>query len=77
MFDLQKVVRPNVQKLVPYSSARDEFEGTASIWLDANENCLDSGFNRYPDPHQKVLKQAIAQLKGVDASQILLGNGSD
>lgn len=77
MFDVNKLVRPNVQQLVPYSSARDEFSGTAEVWLDANENCLDTGFNRYPDPYQRELKAALAALKSVDPTQLLLGNGSD
>jgi histidinol-phosphate aminotransferase len=33
--------------------------------------------NRYPDPHQKKLKQKIASLKNVGEDQIFLGNGSD
>ncbi len=64
-----------------YSSARDEFKGAASVFLDANENNLGSlageGFNRYPDPHQKKLKSRIAEIKGVRPEQIFLGNGSD
>jgi histidinol-phosphate aminotransferase len=64
-----------------YSSARDEFKGTASVFLDANENNLGSlagdNYNRYPDPHQKKLKSRIAEIKGVQPDQIFLGNGSD
>ncbi|WP_187261509.1 histidinol-phosphate transaminase [Pontibacter beigongshangensis] len=81
MFNLESLVRPNVLKMKPYSSARDEFKGSASIFIDANENNIGSlagsNYNRYPDPHQKKLKQKIAQLKGVRPSQIFLGNGSD
>ncbi len=81
MFDLESIVRPNVLKMKPYSSARDEFKGTASVFIDANENNLGSlageNYNRYPDPHQKKLKQLIADIKGVKPSQIFLGNGSD
>jgi histidinol-phosphate aminotransferase len=64
-----------------YSSARDEFKGTASVFLDANENNLGSlageNYNRYPDPHQKKLKERIAEIKNVQPDQIFLGNGSD
>lgn len=81
MFNLEKIVRPNVLKMKAYSSARDEFKGAASVFVDANENNLGSlageGYNRYPDPHQKKLKEKIAGIKGVKASQIFLGNGSD
>ena len=71
--------RPSVLQLKPYSSARDEFEGTPDslVFLDANENPFPTDYNRYPDPHQKHLKSIIAPLKGVTTDQILLGNGSD
>lgn len=81
MFNLERIVRPNVLKMKAYSSARDEFKGAASVFVDANENNLGSlageGYNRYPDPHQKKLKDEIAGIKGVKPSQIFLGNGSD
>ncbi|WP_299708604.1 histidinol-phosphate transaminase [uncultured Pontibacter sp.] len=81
MFNLVSIVRPNVLKMKPYSSARDEFKGSASVFIDANENNLGSlageKYNRYPDPHQKKLKEVIAGMKGVKPSQIFLGNGSD
>jgi histidinol-phosphate aminotransferase len=76
-FDLESLIRPDLLEMKPYSSARDEFEGSASIFLDANENPFDNGVNRYPDPLQKKLKQRIAEIKGVKAEQLFLGNGSD
>jgi histidinol-phosphate aminotransferase len=62
-----------------YSSARDEFKEfeTNMVFLDANENPFSNGYNRYPDPQQKLLKTLLAQQKKVSSSQILLGNGSD
>ncbi|WP_192903890.1 histidinol-phosphate transaminase [Panacibacter ginsenosidivorans] len=81
MFDLNNLVRENIKKLVPYSSARDEFSGDAKVFLDANENSLGSPlpkwYNRYPDPHQQKVKEAISKIKGVPAEHIFLGNGSD
>lgn len=80
MFDLSKIVRQNIQQLKPYSSARDEFEGTADVYLDANENSFGSvlkAYHRYPDPLQRNLKKQIAELKRVPAEKIFLGNGSD
>lgn len=73
------LVRPNILALEPYSTARDEFKGgDISVWLDANESPYPSGLNRYPDPHQKQLKSAIARLKGVAENQIFIGGaGSD
>lgn len=74
---IQQLVRSNIQQLKPYASARSEFTGQAEVFLDANESPFDTGYNRYPDPLQHTLKASVAQLKGVPASQIFLGNGSD
>ena len=74
---IERLVRPNILKLKPYSSARDEFKGAEAIFLDANENPYDSGFNRYPDPRQLLLKKVISELKNVGVENIFLGNGSD
>jgi histidinol-phosphate aminotransferase len=76
MFDLDKLVRTNVKKLIPYSCARDDFHGKADIFLDANENPFGN-LNRYPDPYQRELKAAISRIKGVPSDNIFLGNGSD
>lgn len=75
--EISNLVRPNILKLVPYSSARSEFKGKAEIFLDANENPFETGLNRYPDPLQWKLKAAISKLKDVPAENIFLGNGSD
>lgn len=75
--DLSKLVRPNIFALKPYSCARDEFKGEASVYLDANENPMNAPYNRYPDPMQWELKDKIAKLKRVQPEQIMLGNGSD
>ena len=81
MFNLASLVRSNIKKLSPYSSARDEFSGKASVFLDANENSLGSPltkwYNRYPDPLQKKVKEKISFIKKVSVEQIFLGNGSD
>lgn len=77
-FNLQDITRPNIWSLQPYSSARDEFTGSEGIFLDANENPYGDN-NRYPDPHQRVLKQKLVELKGNDIKpeNIFIGNGSD
>ena len=77
---IEQLIRKNIQNLRPYSSARSEFSGTASVFLDANENGHDlfgEALNRYPDPLQLAVKQRIAKLKGVPVESIFLGNGSD
>jgi len=76
-FSIDNITRKNIKALKPYSTARDDFKGTASVYLDANENPFSSEFNRYPDPKQNLLKIAIAQLQQVEPQQIILGNGSD
>jgi len=75
--DIRALLRKNIRDLVPYSSARDEYKGKEAVFLDANENPFDTGYNRYPDPYQRELKEAISQIKKVPAHQIFLGNGSD
>jgi histidinol-phosphate aminotransferase len=76
MFDITKTVRANILNLEPYSSARDEFEGSEGIFLDANENPFGD-LNRYPDPFQKTLKEKLSEVKSIPAENIFLGNGSD
>jgi histidinol-phosphate aminotransferase len=79
--NIDTLVRENIKKLKPYSSARSEYRGNAEVFLDANENSygspLDENFNRYPDPLQWKLKQEIAKIKGVPPQNIFVGNGSD
>ncbi|MDR2037950.1 MAG: histidinol-phosphate transaminase [Bacteroidales bacterium] len=75
--NLEQWVRPNIWNLKPYSTARNEFVGEASVYLDANENPYSETLNRYPDPLQWKVKEMIAQIKGVHKEQIFLGNGSD
>lgn len=79
--DINNLQRENIKNLKPYSTARDEYKGQASVFLDANENGygspLDVNFNRYPDPLQLDLKDAISKIKGVPIENTFLGNGSD
>jgi histidinol-phosphate aminotransferase len=80
-FDISTLLRNNIKNLIPYSSARDEFKGTADVFLDANENSLGSPlikwYNRYPDPMQWKVKEKLSAIKGVSPQHIFLGNGSD
>ena len=79
MKDILSWVRPNIRALEPYSTARDEYDADAcpGIFLDANESPYDNGVNRYPDPHQRLLKEKVAGIKGVRPAQLFIGNGSD
>ena len=77
MFSLNKILRKNINNLVPYSSAREEYTGEEAVFLDANENPYNSPYNRYPDPLQNKLKKRISDIKGIPQAKIFLGNGSD
>lgn len=80
-FNADNLVRENIRVMTAYSSARHEFSGNATIFLDANENAfgspLSTDYNRYPDPLQLKLKEKISSIKGVPVPNIFLGNGSD
>lgn len=77
--NIQDLIRDNIKKLKPYSSARDEFQGNSEdmVFLDANENPFKNGVNRYPDPQQGQLKSVLSEIKGISVKNMLLGNGSD
>ena len=77
--EIKDLIRENIKSLEAYSSARDEFKAMSSefVFIDANENPFDTGLNRYPDPQQTLVKEALSKIKGISEEQILLGNGSD
>ena len=85
MFELNTILRENIKKLVPYSSARDEYKGKEGVFLDANENSFGApvaiensvALNRYPDPLQLSVKDKLGKIKGLPIENIFLGNGSD
>lgn len=74
---IERLVRPNILNLAPYTCARNEYTGEARAWLDANENSLIDRLNRYPDPLQLEVKKRLSQLRVVPAENIFLGVGSD
>ena len=78
--NIDAIVRDNVKKMFPYSSARDDFKGVFdrdSIYLDANESPFDNGLNRYPDNKHIELKNLVSNIKNVNLNQLVLGNGTD
>ncbi len=81
MINIEKLLRKNIKNLLPYSSARDEYSGDIGIFLDANENSFGSipegDLNRYPDPHQSVIKEKLSRIKKTNSKNIFIGNGSD
>ena len=77
-----------IKDLKPY----DPIQGSYRVRLDANESFLPlpqalveeakaaverTAFNRYPDPAARELCQAFAACYGVQAQQVVAGNGSD
>ena len=76
MENINFLIRENIKNLSPYSSARDEYNGTEGVFLDANENPFGK-LNRYPDPYQWRLKQILSSQKKLAVENILIGNGSD
>jgi histidinol-phosphate aminotransferase len=79
--NLQNLIRENIKRLTPYSSARKEFKGSANIFLDANENSfgspIETNYHRYPDPLQLEIKEKIAIWNDLKTDEIFIGNGSD
>ena len=80
--DLLPLVREDLRGFGGYSSARSNaLDG--EVWLNANEspwpNPADAGSScrRYPDPQPVPLVQALARLYRCEASQVLVGRGSD
>lgn len=76
-FSIAQIIQPHLKELVPYSSARDEFQGEASIYLDANENPFQDKYNRYPDSDQHQLRAAASSWLNISPDQLLFVNGSD
>lgn len=74
---VMRLVRNNIRNLAPYSTARDEYKGGIGVFLDANENPYNNGYNRYPDPRQSRLKELLSRLKGIAPESMFIGNGSD
>ncbi len=69
--------RDNIEKLTPYSSARDQFTDIADVYLDANENPFETEVNRYPDPRHTELRSLWSEAIGCNAANMVVGNGSD
>ncbi len=78
ILEIERLFRENIREMAPYSTARDEYDGELGIYLDANENPFENGFNRYPDPHNRRIRERVAERRGVASDRIFVGgNGSD
>ncbi|MFA7560275.1 MAG: histidinol-phosphate transaminase [Sphaerochaeta sp.] len=78
---MKELLRDNIANLTPYSSARTEFTGTASVFLDANEHYQNfveqAGANRYPDPRATLLRKKIEEVLALPFENTVVGSGSD
>lgn len=80
---IENLVRENIRKLKPYTSARQSH--SEGILLDANENSYGSvlkgelfeNINRYPDPYQKELRETVGKFYKVNPKNLFFGVGSD
>ena len=83
--NIRNLIRKNILSLTPYTSARDIYDSSEGILLDANENSWGSTFeeieglhlNRYPDPHQKDLRKVVGGYYKIPEENLFFGVGSD
>ncbi len=83
--NIRSLIRKNILSLTPYTSARDIYDSSEGILLDANENSWGSTFdeteglnlNRYPDPHQKDLRKITGEYYKIPEENLFFGVGSD
>lgn len=80
-----------VVRIAPYVPGQSRIEGRKDpIKLSSNESSFGpspaaieayhaaaASLNRYPDASQTALREAIAEVHGLDAARIVCGNGSD
>ncbi|MEM7270271.1 MAG: histidinol-phosphate transaminase [Pseudomonadota bacterium] len=83
--------QPGIMDIAPYVGGASHVEGAETvIKLSSNENpygpspkaraayeAAISNLADYPDPGCEALRSAIAERHGIEASQIICGNGSD
>ncbi len=79
---VKNLMRENIVSLDPYRCARDEFEGSAEVYLDANESWrkyidFPGEINRYPDPRSSAVRKALEEVLGLPYDSTIVGNGSD
>ena len=82
--------KPGILEITPYVGGRADAEGVGKVFkLSSNESAFDpsplaveayrsaaANLELYPDGSVKILREAIAESFGLDASRIVCGNGS-
>lgn len=81
--NINQLSRKNIQKLVPYQSAR-RLGGQGDIWLNANEYPVSPQFkltpiqlNRYPEAQPQALITRYAKYTNVNPQNVLVSRGGD
>lgn len=83
--------KPGITEISPYTPGKSKAEGAARIIkLSSNENpwgpspkaitayaAEATHMNRYPDGGHSILREAIAQVQNLPATQLICGAGSD
>jgi len=68
--------KPQMQRLVKLNTNESPY-GPSPWALAAINQQTNNDLRLYPDPESATLKQAIANLHGLDPKQVFIGNGSD
>jgi histidinol-phosphate aminotransferase len=81
MSDILALARPEIVALKAYSHASwdpafERLHANELPWRAETDRSL-AGLNRYPEPHPHELAEALANLYGVPAANLLPGRGSD
>jgi len=68
--------QPRIANLIKLNTNENPYPPSPRV-VGAIKRAAESGLERYPDPESAVLREALAEQHGLDASQVFVGNGSD
>lgn len=78
MKDLKLLIRPNIQALPPFAETVKALSSSGKqARLDANESPHNAPHNRYPDPAQTAMRDAVAKLTGLRPECICMTAGTE
>ncbi|QDU88457.1 Histidinol-phosphate aminotransferase [Pirellulimonas nuda] len=67
---------PRASKVIKLNTNENPYPPSPKV-AEAIRGALESGLQRYPDPHATAFRMQAAELLGVEPDWILCGNGSD
>lgn len=87
-FDPLQLMREDLRNLLPYQphdypcsvkldANENPYPFPAQAWAELSEELRRIKFSVYPDPLAEKLRNAVAEYAGVQAEQVMFGNGSD